>query len=186
VEAYLTNKWFVSSAAVTTSNAVSAPFDVQTPSISVTVQSSPAGFSFAVDGVPYASAQAFNWTPGSNHTIATTSPQSIGPGEWVWASWSDGGAMSHTVAPISNTNYTANFSFVVGIMGITTGSNGLVGLTYGTVSGLTYHVETTTNLTPAVWTTVPGSETNALGDPIIFIDPNASGDTQRFYRVRSP
>src|SRR5205807_7650390 len=44
--------------------------------VQVTVQTNLAGMSFAVDGTTYTSAQTFSWTPGSSHTIATTSPQS--------------------------------------------------------------------------------------------------------------
>lgn len=80
-------------------------------SISVTVQSSSSGRSFSVDGTTYSSAQTFTWTPGASHTIATTSPQSGGAGiQYVLNSWSDGGAMSHTVAPTSSRTYTANFT----------------------------------------------------------------------------
>ena len=186
VETYLTNKWFGSGASLSVSNALSAPFTVQPATISVTVQANPAGHSFTVDGVPYTSPQVFNWLPGSMHTVATTSPQSIGTGQWVWTSWSDGGAMAHTVAPASNTAYTANFAFVVGITGMTVGGGGTVTISYATVSGLTYHVETTTNLSPAAWTTIPGSTTNAEGGVIIFIDPTAVGEPQRFYRIGSP
>jgi hypothetical protein len=49
--------------------------------------------------------------PGSSHTIATTSPQSGGTGvQYIWTNWSDGGAISHTVAPTTNKTYTATFS----------------------------------------------------------------------------
>ncbi len=79
--------------------------------IGVTVQPNPAGRSFTVDGTPYTTAQTFTWTPGSSHTIAATSPQSGGTGvQYVWSSWSDGGAMSHTVTPTTNTTYTADFA----------------------------------------------------------------------------
>jgi hypothetical protein len=79
--------------------------------INVTIQTSPAGRSFSVDGTPYTTAQTFCWTPGSSHTIATTSPQSGGAGtQYVWSNWSDGGAISHTVAPTTPTTYTANFT----------------------------------------------------------------------------
>ena len=71
-------------------------------------------------------------------------------------------------------------------LGITIGGDGSVTISYATTSGLTYHVETTTDLTSSAWTTVPGSTTNAAGGIIIFIDPNAIGDPQRFYRVGSP
>jgi hypothetical protein len=82
-----------------------------TANIPVTVQASLAGLSFAVDGTTYTNDQIFGWIPGSNHTIATTSPQSGGAGvQYVWSTWSDGGAISHVVAPTSSTNYTANFT----------------------------------------------------------------------------
>ena len=79
--------------------------------VQVTVQTNPAGRSFTVDGIPYTTAQTFSWVAGSSHTIATTSPQSGATGvRYVWTNWSGGGAISHTVAPTSNTTYTANFT----------------------------------------------------------------------------
>jgi CSLREA domain-containing protein len=77
----------------------------------VTVQTNVTGVSFSVDGVTYTSAQTFVWEPGSTHTIATTSPQAGATGvRYVWASWSDKGTILHTVAPTTNTTYTATFS----------------------------------------------------------------------------
>lgn len=79
--------------------------------VSVTVETNPTGRSFSVDGTPYNTPQTFTWTSGSSHTIATSSPQSGGTGtQYVWSNWSDGGAISHSVAPTSNTTYTANFT----------------------------------------------------------------------------
>ena len=80
--------------------------------ISVTVQASVAGCSFTVDGTKYATVQTFSWVPGASHTIATSSPQSGGAGtQYVWSTWSDGGAISHTVSPTADgTTYTANFT----------------------------------------------------------------------------
>ncbi len=47
--------------------------------------------------------------PGSSHTIATASPQGSGA-RYVFASWSDGGAITHTVtAPASAATYAATF-----------------------------------------------------------------------------
>ena len=89
---------------------VSATPQGGTPTVQVTVQTTPAGLAFTVDGTPYTSTQTFSWAPGSSHTIATTSPQSGGTGvRYVWTKWSDGGAISHTVAPTTNTTYTATF-----------------------------------------------------------------------------
>jgi len=79
--------------------------------VSVTVQPSPAGRSFTVDGTAYTTAQTFTWTPGSSHTLAASSPQSGVAGvQYVWNSWSDGGAISHTITPTTNAAYTANFT----------------------------------------------------------------------------
>jgi arylsulfatase A-like enzyme len=78
--------------------------------IQVTVQTTPAGRTFTVDGNPYTAAQSFSWQAGSSHTIATTSPQNGDTSvRYVWANWSDGGAISHTVAPTTNKTYTATF-----------------------------------------------------------------------------
>jgi hypothetical protein len=79
--------------------------------IPVTVQTNPVGLSFSVDGTTYTTAQQFNWTPGSPHTIATTTPQAGGTGtQFAWTGWSDSGALSHSVSPASATTYTANFN----------------------------------------------------------------------------
>jgi hypothetical protein len=78
--------------------------------IVVTVQPNPPGPSIAVDGTNYGNVQSFNWTPGSNHTIATTSPQNNAGAQYVWNSWSDGGAISHIIVPTNSSTYTANFT----------------------------------------------------------------------------
>ena len=82
--------------------------------VQVTVQTNLAGLTFTVDGTTYTSAQTFSWVPGSSHTIATTSPQNGGTGvRYVWSNWTGGGAISHTVAPTTNTTYTANFTHAI-------------------------------------------------------------------------
>jgi len=79
--------------------------------VTVTVQTTLAGPIFSVDGTTYSSQQQFTWVARSSHTIATTSPQSSGTGvQYIWSNWSDHGAISHTVAPTSNTTYTATFT----------------------------------------------------------------------------
>ena len=81
-----------------------------TQNVQIAVQTNPADLSFTVDGTTYTATQTFSWVPGSSHTIATTWPQSGDTGiRYVWSSWTDGGAISHTVAPTTNTTYTATF-----------------------------------------------------------------------------
>jgi hypothetical protein len=79
--------------------------------IPVTVGTNITGSSFLVDGTTYSSTQTLNWPSGSSHTIAVVSPQSGGTGtQYVWSSWSDGGAVSHTIAPASASTYTATLN----------------------------------------------------------------------------
>jgi len=80
--------------------------------VPITVTSSPTGSGFVtVDDVPITTPQVFMWLKESSHTLAANSPVSGGTGiQYLWLSWSDGGAQSHTiVTPASATTYTANF-----------------------------------------------------------------------------
>lgn len=86
-------------------------FNFVTNAIGVTVQTSLSGLSFAVDGTNYTSTRILSLTPGSSHTISTSSPQNGGAGiQYVWSGWSDNGAISHVIAPLVNSSYTANFT----------------------------------------------------------------------------
>jgi len=75
-----------------------------------TVSTSPSGRSFTIDGSPYSSSQTQWWASGSSHTIGTTSPQTAGTTRYIYSSWSDGGAISHSVSPTSAGDYTATFN----------------------------------------------------------------------------
>jgi hypothetical protein len=78
--------------------------------VPVTVTTSPSGLSFSVDGASYTGSQAFNWTSGSAHTIATSALQSGPAGtQYVWSTWTDGGALSHTIKATTATTIAANF-----------------------------------------------------------------------------
>ncbi|MFH1242576.1 MAG: fibronectin type III domain-containing protein, partial [Pseudomonadota bacterium] len=79
--------------------------------VSCTVATNPSGLQIAVDGTTYTASRAFSWVPGSTHTVSVSSPQSGGTGiQYVFSSWSDGGAQSHTITvPSSSATYTASF-----------------------------------------------------------------------------
>ena len=100
------------------------PTPIPTPTtVQVTVQTTPVGLVFMVDGVAYRSTQTFSWFSGSSHTIATTSPQNGGAGvQYVWANWSDCQAISHAITAITNMTYIATFTTQYYLtMGRTTG-----------------------------------------------------------------
>jgi uncharacterized protein (TIGR03437 family) len=79
----------------------------------VAVATNPPGLAIVVDGATLTAPQAFDWILGTNHTITATSPQQSGGTSYVFASWSDGGAQSHTIAAYSSAaTYTATFTAV--------------------------------------------------------------------------
>ncbi len=78
--------------------------------VRVTITSNPAGRSVIVDDSTSMSPRVVNWLRGSSHTISTASPQSGTPGTgYSWRAWSDGGAVTHSVAPVGDTTFTALF-----------------------------------------------------------------------------
>ena len=79
---------------------------------SVTFNTSPAGLAYTVDGNTYTTPQSFYWIVGSSHSVSIPSPQAGSTGtQYVFGSWSDAGAQSHTViAPAATTPYTASFN----------------------------------------------------------------------------
>lgn len=95
-----------------TASFVTPPPPPPPSNISVTVTSVPAGRSVVVDGTTYTTPQTLSWVPSSSHTISTSSPQAgAAAGErFVFSTWSDAGAISHTVSPATATTFTATFS----------------------------------------------------------------------------
>jgi hypothetical protein len=98
-----------------------------TTPVQVTVQTNPTGRSFSVDGGPsVTTTQVLQWTPGSSHTITTTSPQTVADTQFAWTGWSDNGTISHTItAPAVNTTYTATFNTQY-MLTMTAGAGGTV------------------------------------------------------------
>ena len=109
----LTVSYTPDSAGSTTYNSAtgSNTVSVTAATVQVSVGTTPAGLSFTVDGTSYTSTQTLTWNVGSSHTIATTSPQTASGTQNTFASWSDAGAISHSVtAPSSAASYTAIFN----------------------------------------------------------------------------
>ena len=107
----ITGGWSISISTDSCAGPTPTPTATATPTIGITVGTNQPGLTFTVDSITYTSQQAFDWIPGSTHTISTTTPQDGSTGtRYVWNNWSDGGALSHTVVATSPTSYIANFS----------------------------------------------------------------------------
>jgi hypothetical protein len=79
----------------------------------LTVATAPGGLVVTVDGTNYTAPVRFDWAAGSLHTLDTPSPQVAGDGHSrsSFASWSDGGAQSHSInVPASDAKNTASFT----------------------------------------------------------------------------
>ena len=85
------------------------PYDIYATTLGgkYTFNTSPTGLQVSVDGTPYTAPQSFYWPYLSVHTLSVTSPQ----GQYVFQSWSDGGAQTHSVTAnnLGETTITANF-----------------------------------------------------------------------------
>ena len=79
--------------------------------VPVTIASAPAGLSLTVDGAAATTPATFNWTPGSQHTVAAAATIAGSNGtQYVFQNWSQGGTASQTItAPASASTYTAAY-----------------------------------------------------------------------------
>jgi len=76
-----------------------------------TIQTNPSGLQFTVDGgTPQTAPQTLNLSPGP-HTIAVATQQQGTPGtQYLFTSWNDGGAASHSITVTSTpATFTASF-----------------------------------------------------------------------------
>ena len=79
--------------------------------VTLTFSTTPGGLRVAVNGSDAVASFTRTVIVGSTNTISAITPQTKGKKTYVFSSWSDGGAQTHTiVAPSSNTTYTARFS----------------------------------------------------------------------------
>ena len=84
--------------------------DILPRKVVLTLATNPAGLQLKLDGQPVATPLSFDAVVGMARTIEATTPQSSGPTTYTFASWSDGGAASHSIStPATNTTYTATY-----------------------------------------------------------------------------
>jgi uncharacterized repeat protein (TIGR02543 family) len=98
-------------ASATMSGAITETANMYPPT-SIMVTSNPTGSGYvSVDGSPITTPQSYTWNPGTTHTLAASSPVGCGSGcQYVWQSWIDNGAQSHTITVLNNsTTYAAIF-----------------------------------------------------------------------------
>ncbi len=100
--------------------------DVVPRVVTLTLATEPAGLQLTLDGQPMATPLSVQGVVGIQRTLGAPSPQTQGTTTYAFASWSDGGAATHTIStPAASTTYTATFQVATGPPGL-----GLLGTYY--------------------------------------------------------
>jgi glucose/arabinose dehydrogenase len=77
----------------------------------ITLATNPTGLQLKLDGQPVTTPYRFVGVVGMQRRIEAVSPQVASGTNWTFASWSDGGARSHTIrTPSGDTTYTARYT----------------------------------------------------------------------------
>jgi hypothetical protein len=84
--------------------------DIRPRTSVITLNSNLPNAQLTLDGVPVTAPHTFTGVEGIIRTIGAVSPQTSSGASYVFTSWSDGGAQTHSFAtPTDNVTYTANF-----------------------------------------------------------------------------
>jgi uncharacterized repeat protein (TIGR01451 family) len=87
-----------------------ASVNIQPQTVDLTMQSVPTGLQLTAGTTTGAAPYVKTVIVNSQTGLDAPSPQGTFPTVWEWASWSDGGAQSHTiVAPVSPVSFTATY-----------------------------------------------------------------------------
>jgi len=136
----------------------------------------------------------------SNATMASVSIPNYGIGtggrHGLWARYDAIGSMTvsnSTVVEYQDDSLHFTFNFVTNevppaqkILAISVNGDASVTLTYAVTPGFPYRLEMATNLSPATWTAVAGSPTNAAADTVTFTDLYPPAGGRCYYRTSSP
>ncbi|MGH7185935.1 MAG: immunoglobulin domain-containing protein, partial [Pseudomonadota bacterium] len=99
----------------------------------ITLQTNPPGLALTLDGAPATAPVAVQSVAGIIREVGTVSPQNMGGTNYMFGSWSDGGAATRAIStPATNTAYTADFvtcSYTIAPSGQTVAAAGGTGTT---------------------------------------------------------
>ncbi|MDI6804153.1 MAG: FlgD immunoglobulin-like domain containing protein, partial [Bacteroidota bacterium] len=106
-------------ASVTINNPITELANFTRNPIQITISTVPQGRSFIYNGQTYTATQTRSVDPGSQQSLGAPSPQpDVSPDkQFIWSSWSDGGAQSHTIMPSTDSIFIAYFKTQYAITG---------------------------------------------------------------------
>ena len=92
--------------------------DILPRTANLTFTTVPTGLRVYLDGAPATAPFAIEAVAGIERTVGLENPQILGGSGYRFVSWSDGGALAHTITPPAvNTTYTATFASAPGSVG---------------------------------------------------------------------
>jgi hypothetical protein len=106
-----TNVWYRIHLTVRDSNgAIGTDFiDIKPRIVRLRIRTNPGGGQFSLDGVPAAGLISVTTVAGMIREVSTPAAQTWSGVTYNFSSWSDGGAVTHEIAPTKSTTLTANF-----------------------------------------------------------------------------
>ena len=108
-----------------------AKIELTSEQVIFTVQTDPANLTIIVDGETNVAPITISNFPGYPHTISTLLVQTNDGIRKVWTSWSDGGPLTHQIAPASDATFTATFETPpASAIAVITNGNGTVSPNY--------------------------------------------------------
>jgi hypothetical protein len=145
---------------------------------SSTINTSPAGLSFTVDGTNYTSAQAFNWLSGSSHVVSAPAAQTLAGTPYQWYSWTDGGTLAHSLTANGSSD-TAVFGLTAPPLGVfVSGTNAVMAWS---TNAFGFNLQYTTNLSPpVVWNTISTTPGIVNGQNVLT---NSLSGTRMYFRL---
>ncbi|MBC7954707.1 MAG: PQQ-dependent sugar dehydrogenase [Cytophagales bacterium] len=87
--------------------------DIQPQKAQLTLTTAPAGLALTLDGQPVTAPTVLTGVVGIERDLVAPASQNFNGRRYQFASWSDGGAATHTIStPVANTTYTATYTDV--------------------------------------------------------------------------
>jgi uncharacterized repeat protein (TIGR01451 family) len=154
---------------VTDSDGTSASTTVRLSprTVDLTFQTTPVNLQLAHNGSVQTAPFTIRAIIGSSNSVSAPTPQDVGAVRYAFASWSDGGAASHSLtAPATDATYIAAYTGVSANVGIQK-----AGVANSATSRVTYTL-TVTNAGPAAATAVTVRDT--LPSKLVYISSTAS------------
>jgi glucose/arabinose dehydrogenase len=153
--------------------------------VDLAFDSVPSGLTLKLDGISRVTPFSDGSVIGFHHSVEAPN-QTLGVSNFMFQSWSDGGAMVHPlIVPGTNLALMATYrGSIEGAPAIESAAwaGNVFQLTFSSMADRLYRVERSPTMLPGSWTTL-ADQVPGTGGSVVVIDPSAGSLAQAFYRV---